>query len=176
MDYDLVALCIGDTSWILLKHPLLFDCVFEFYSQISSAVKVFDISCGVSMAEYIFIKETLGSHITKLDVEELKKKCELILSFMRTFKKKCGNTEFKLCDSPRMKDQCMHIIYLKEFGKSFVSECGLHICQFYGDFHYVDTIDLRYVNLAKEFFDGKNWENKDALHKKVQAFKILFST
>lgn len=173
MDYDLVAVSVGETHWLLLKHVLLFDSLLELFRHMYSHVNVHCLSQKVNTSEYIFIKETLGTHIVQFaDVDVLKERCDLILTFMRTFKHigEC-NAEFKLAECVR---KCVHIFYFPHLGVSFVSEKGLHICQFYGDFLYVEKVDMEFGDLARKFFQGKKWENKDALCRKVEAFKILF--
>lgn len=174
MDYDLVAVCILKKSWLLLRHPLLFDSVLKLYKQINPGVSVCDIEKNITMSEYISIKETFGTHTVELEVELLRERCRLILQFVRTFKKKIDMV-FKLNDSVRMNEDCTHVILFANFGISFVCDQGLHICQFYGDFQYVDRIEKSKKSLAEEFFDGKKWNDKNLLSQKVHAFKILFS-
>lgn len=166
MDYVLVGVCVGESTWLLLKHPVLFVFVVEMFRKMYDEVVVYDINDAVSIAEYIYIKDTMGSHIRTSGAGDLKQKCSLILKFMRTFKPSACS-DFKLNDC--MRNRCMHVIYVN--GVSFVSEHGLQICQFYSDFEYIDSLE---VEGGKEFFDYKNWPSKDILHRKVQAFKILF--
>lgn len=170
MDYDLIAVCTHNRRWLVLRHPLLFDHLMELYKKIDDNVRVHQIGeSKVTMSEYISIKETLGSEMFEID--ELREKCSLILQYVRTFKKSADGV-FKLNDSFR--NLGVHVIYMD--GVSFVTEKGLHICQFYGDFQYVDSIDLSLSALANEFFNGKKWENRTVLCQKVNAFKILFCT
>lgn len=173
MDYDLIGVWVDGVCLLLLKHPLLFERVLEIYRCVGK-VQTYEIGVYINMAEYIFMKDTLGRDLDAIDAEELRDKCELILKFIRTFKDKPSG-EFKLCDNPRMIEHCVHVIYSQAFEISIVSDCGLHISQFYGDFQYIEQIGSEMAEMAREFFQGKKWKNKDLLCKKVQAFKILFS-